>query len=55
MSVFHLKHAYFVTRAKDNMVYDIVEENEVDKSAGLMSDQLIRLTDKNTSVEYPEQ
>lgn len=51
---FHLRHAYFVTRAKENMVYDIVEEYEVDKAAGLISDQLIRLTGKNPSVEYPE-
>ena len=51
---FHLRHACFVTRAKENMVYDIVEEYEVDKAAGLISDQPIRLTGKNPSVEYPE-
>ena len=51
---FHLKGAYFVTRAKDNMVYEVVKECEVDKSAGLISDQIIRLTEKNPSVEYPE-
>ena len=51
---FHLKGAFFVTRAKDNMVYDVVEEREVDKSAGLICDQIIRLTGKNPSIEYPE-
>lgn len=51
---FHLKGAFFVTRAKDNMVYEVAEEHEVDKSAGLISDQIIRLTGKNPSVEYPE-
>lgn len=51
---FHLKHAYFVTRAKDNMLYNIIEEYEVDKSTGLISDQLIRLTGLKPSVQYPE-
>jgi len=50
---FHLKGAFFVTRAKDNMAYEVAEEHEVDKSAGLISDQIIRLTGKNPSVEYP--
>lgn len=50
---FHLKKVYFVTRAKSNMVYDIMEEYEVDKSAGLISDQIIRLTGKNPSADYP--
>lgn len=51
---FHLKHAYIVTRAKDNMLYNIIEEYEVDKSTGLISDQLIRLTGLKPSVQYPE-
>ena len=51
---FHLKGAYFVTRAKDNMVYNIVEEHSVDKSTGLISDQVICLTGVNSSVYYPE-
>lgn len=50
----HLKHAYFVTRAKDNMLYNVIEEYEVDKSTGLISDQLIRLTGLKPSVQYPE-
>ena len=51
---FHLKGAFFVTRAKDNMVYEIVEEHEVDHTAGLISDQVICLTGKKPSVDYPE-
>ena len=51
---FHFKHAYFVTRAKDNMLYNVIEEYEVDKSTGLISDQLIRLTVLKPSVQYPE-
>lgn len=50
---FHLKHAYFVTRAKDNMLYNVIEEYEVDKSTGLISDQLIRLTGLKPFVQYP--
>ncbi len=51
---FTLNHAYFVTRAKDNMVYEVVQDNEVDKSAGLISDQIIRLTGVQSKKKYPD-
>ena len=51
---FHLKNAYFVTRAKDNMVYEILERRKVDPDAGLISDQTIRLTAVKTSSKYPD-
>jgi len=51
---FHLNNAYFVTRAKDNMVYEVLESREVDPSAGLISDQTIRLTATTTSSKYPD-
>ncbi|HHV03478.1 MAG TPA: IS4 family transposase [Bacteroidales bacterium] len=51
---FHLNNAYFVTRAKDNMVYEVLESREVDPSAGLLSDQTIRLTATTTSSKYPD-
>ncbi len=35
------------------MVYDVIEKCEVDRSAGLISDQQIRLTGKNPSADYP--
>lgn len=52
--LFHLQHAFFVTRAKDNMKYEVVSERAVDKSAGIISDQDIRLTGIKTSTYYPE-
>jgi hypothetical protein len=47
-------YAYFVTRAKDNMVYEILGGRKVDPGAGLISDQTIRLTSIKTSSKYPE-
>ena len=51
---FHLNNAYFVTRAKDNMTYEILESREVDPKAGLISDETIRLTDPITAKKYPD-
>ena len=52
--LFHRQHAFFVTRAKRNMKYEMVEERPVDKTAGLISDQDIILTGPRTSTYYPE-
>lgn len=41
---FQKKNAYFITRVKDNMVYDILETRLVDKCSGVLSDETIRLT-----------
>lgn len=51
---FHQKHAWFVTRAKDNMKYAVVESREVDPQAGLISDETISLTGYQTSRKYPD-
>jgi len=51
---FHLRQAYYVTRAKDNMRFDVVGEREVDMHAGLISDQSIRLTGPIVSKDYPD-
>ena len=51
---FHLKNAYFVTRAKDNMVYEILERRNVDPDGGLISDQTIRLTTVKTPSKHPD-
>src|SRR5690606_32942889 len=51
---FHLNNAYFVTRAKDNMVYEVLECREVDAKAGLISDETIRLTDPISFKKYPD-
>lgn len=51
---FHLNHAWFVTRAKDNMLYDVLESREVDNHAGLISDETIKLKGFYTSQKYPD-
>ena len=43
---FHRQQAFFVTRAKDNMKYDVLEEHPVDKRTGVVSDAIIRLLDR---------
>jgi hypothetical protein len=52
--LFHQQHAFFITRAKDNMKYEVVEDRRVDKSTGIISDQDIILTGIKTSTYYPE-
>lgn len=51
---FHLNYAFFVTRAKENMLYEILDSREVDQSAGLLSDETIKLTGPLTSRKYPD-
>lgn len=47
--------AFFVTRAKDNMRFRIIEENfNIDQSVGLRSDKLIELTIAKSKKLYPE-
>ena len=41
---FQQKGAYFVTRAKDNMSYEVIESRPVDKDSGVLSDETIGLT-----------
>ena len=49
------KNAFFVTRAKDNMLCEVVSEAEVDKSTGIISDERIKLTGLHTAKWYPEE
>lgn len=51
---FQLKGAFFVTRAKDNMKFEVVEEREVDKHAGLIADYSICLTNPIVMKDYPD-
>lgn len=45
----------FVTRAKDNMKYEIVSSNfNIDTSTGILGDYLIRLTGYKSSKLYPK-
>ena len=53
-ATFHLNHAFFVTRAKDNMRYEVIERREVVPQAGLISDETIRLTGYYSSRKYPD-
>lgn len=55
--LFHLVHkkkAFFVTRAKDNMLFKVIDSTEVDKSTGVIADEQILLTGLRTSSWYPE-
>lgn len=51
---FHFNNAFFVTRTKENMLYDVIDSTEVDQSAGLLSDETIKLTGPLTSKKYPD-
>lgn len=48
--------AFFVTRAKDNMKYEIVSVNfNIDQSTGLKEDYIIRLTGYKSQKLYPKE
>ncbi len=47
--------AFFVTRAKETMRYNVIEENfNIDQSVGLRSDKVIVLTVAKSKGFYPE-
>lgn len=46
--------AYFITRAKKNMVFERMYSAKVDKSTGLRCDQTIKLKGYHSSKDYPE-
>ena len=48
------KGAYFVTRAKDNMSYEVLESRPVDKGSGVLYDETIRLTGYYSTRKYPD-
>lgn len=48
------QHAYFVTRAKDNMKYNVFETRVVDRQTGVISDETISLTGLLTAKKYPD-
>ena len=50
----HQQQSFFVTRAKNNMTFVRRASYPVDKSRGLRSDQVIRLTGLKSSEYYPE-
>lgn len=49
------EYGFFVTRAKDNMKYDIITSNfNIDEQSGLRGDHSIRLTGYKSSKLYPK-
>ena len=51
---FQQNGAYFVTRAKDNMVHEVLESRPVNKGSGVLSDQNIRLSGYYSTRKYPD-
>ena len=51
----HKQQAFFVTRSKDNINYEVVETREVDTNCGVLEDISIRLTGFYTVKKYPEE
>jgi hypothetical protein len=50
----HRSGAWFVTRAKSNMSFYVVESRPVDKASGLRCDQTIRLKDARARRDFPD-
>ncbi len=50
----HQSHAYFVTRAKRNLVFKRLYSHPVDKSTGVQADQTITVTGFYSRKGYPE-
>jgi IS4 transposase len=50
---FEIYKAFFITRAKSNMVYRRVTSLEIDTKTGVRSDQIIRLSGVNAEKNYP--
>lgn len=46
--------AYFVTRAKKNMLWERIYSQDVDRRSGLRCDQIIRLTGVHAHDRYPD-
>ena len=54
-NIIHKNGAFFVTRAKDNMQYEVVNSMPVDKQTGVISDEIVRLTKESSKQKYPEE
>lgn len=50
----HLKRAFFVTRAKSNMIYETIAQMPVDQETGVIKDEIIKLIGLKTAKDYPE-
>jgi len=54
-SLIHQCRAFYVTRAKENLRCEIISSVDIDRSTGIISDQIVRLTGYNSSKSYPEE
>jgi hypothetical protein len=54
-TLIHQSKAFFVSRAKENIQYEAISCTEVDKTAGIISDQIVKLTGYISSRKYPEE
>lgn len=45
---------FFVTRSKINMLYKVIGQQEFTEGTGIVSDEIISLTGKTPSCDYPE-
>lgn len=52
---FQKRNAFYVTRAKDNMKYEVIQEYEVNQQTGVVSDLNIRLSCLIVSKGYPDE
>ena len=50
----HCNKAYFVTRAKDNMQFRRIYSNQVDRTTGIIYDQIGKLVTYNSLKSYPK-
>jgi len=53
-NLIHVKRAFFVSRAKDNMQYVVESSNSTDNQTGVVSDEMVRLTGCKSRKHYPE-
>jgi hypothetical protein len=53
-TLIHQCRAFYVTRAKENLRCEIISSGKADQSAGIISDQMVRLTGYKSSRSYPE-
>lgn len=50
----HSDGGFYVTRAKKNMAFRVIDSRSIDKSTGLRCDQTIRLKTAKAKKDYPE-
>ncbi len=53
--ILHLSNSFFVTRAKSNLNFKRIYSSPVDRTTGVICDQIISLTGFYASKEYPDQ